>query len=123
MKWCNNCYAWKDSWKKKCGSNYSEYQCWGCDKYTLERKTIRLPLFTRLDRYQVQQNLKDVKRGRRSGFSCETCYYDRDTGRSVYEKVDYNGGKYYTYKKNSDTQYRELEAKVEIFPFGPCITN
>lgn len=123
MKWCTNCYAWKDSWKKRLGSNYSEYQCWNCDKYTLESRTIRLPLFTHLDRYQVRRNLKEVKRGQRNGFTSETCYHDNNTGRNVYESVEYSGGRYYTYKKNGETEYRELEAKVEIPFVPPCITN
>ncbi|MCE8168206.1 MAG: hypothetical protein I3273_06690 [Candidatus Moeniiplasma glomeromycotorum] len=123
MKWCNNCYAWKDSWKKRLGSDHPAYKCWSCDKYTLERKTIRLSLFTHLDRSQVRRNLKEVKLGQRNGFTCETCYRDNESGRTVYEAVEYNGGKYYTYKKDGQTEYRELEAKIEVFPFVPCITS
>lgn len=100
MKWCNNCYAWKDSWADKTSSGAGN-RCWTCDNYSLTStsQTLSLPSSSAFSRNlnQIRQSISEVDAGRGASFEAKVEYENTSTGEYICEILQYDRRNGYLY--------------------------
>ena len=97
MKWCNNCYTWRESWADKT-SNGANNRCWSCDNYTLTStsQTLSLPSNSAFNRNlsRIRQSISEVDLGRGASFVSRVEYENTNTGEYICEILQYDRNGY-----------------------------